>query len=92
MTEHAAKTRVQTNLVQDHHASITRCALSDASQMRLAQAGMMLNLRQLMVNSHGSYGIVSLCWWFGILGIPLSNNPFQKGILGIETAGPQTDN
>ena len=29
---------------------------------------------QLMVN-----------WWFGILGIPLSNNPFHKGILGIQT-------
>ncbi len=23
--------------------------------------------------------------WFGILGIPLSNNPFHKGILGIQT-------
>ena len=26
-----------------------------------------------------------LGWWFGILGIPLSNNPFHKGILGIQT-------
>ena len=36
-------------------------------------------------------------WWFGtlwfdILGIPLSNNPFHKGILGIQTTGPQTTN
>ena len=30
--------------------------------------------------------------WFGILGIPLSNNPFHKGILGIQTTGPQTTN
>ena len=36
---------------------------------------------QLMVN-----------WWFGILGIPLSNNPFHKGIQGIQTTGPQTTN
>ena len=27
-------------------------------------------------------------WWFGILGIPLSNNPFRKTILGIQTTGP----
>ena len=27
-------------------------------------------------------------WWFGILGIPLSNNPFHKGILGIQTTNP----
>ena len=37
---------------------------------------------QLMVN----------CWfgarWFGILGISLSNNPFHKGILGIQTTNP----
>ena len=26
--------------------------------------------------------------WFGILGIPLSNNPFHKGILGIQTTNP----
>ena len=30
--------------------------------------------------------------WFGILGVPLSNNPFHKGILGIQTTGPQTTN
>ena len=28
---------------------------------------------------------------FGILGIP-PNNPFHKGILGIQTTGPQTTN
>ena len=29
--------------------------------------------------------------WFGILGTPpLSNKPFHKGILGIQTTGPQT--
>ena len=27
-------------------------------------------------------------WWFGILGIPLSNHPFHKGILGIQTTNP----
>ena len=29
---------------------------------------------------------------FGILGVPLSNNPFHKGILGIQTTGTQTNN
>ena len=37
---------------------------------------------QLMVN----------CWfeapWFGILGVHPSNNPFNKGILGIQTTNP----
>ena len=34
-------------------------------------------------------------WWFGAgwfgirIGIPISNNPFHKGILGIQTTGPQ---
>ena len=37
---------------------------------------------QLMVN-----------WWFGLvvwdsIGMPLSNNPFHKGILGIQTSNP----
>ena len=27
-------------------------------------------------------------WWFGILGVPLCHNPFQKGILGIQTTKP----
>ena len=36
--------------------------------------------------------IGGLGWWFGILGIPRSNNPFHKGILGIQTTGPQTNN
>ena len=29
-----------------------------------------------------------LGWWFGILGVPLSNNPFHKGILGMQTTNP----
>ena len=29
--------------------------------------------------------IGGLGWWFGILEVPLSNNPFHKGILGIQT-------
>ena len=29
--------------------------------------------------------------WFGILGIPLSNNPFRNRILGIQTTRPQTN-
>ena len=29
--------------------------------------------------------------WFGILGIPLSNNPFHNRILGIQTTRPQTN-
>ena len=41
---------------------------------------------QLMVN----------CWfgarWFGILGVHPSNHPFYKGIPGIQTTGPQTNN
>ncbi len=32
-------------------------------------------------------------WWFGIrIGVTLSNNPFHKGIPGIQTTGPQTTN
>ena len=37
-------------------------------------------------------------WWFGVwwcgirFGVPLSNNPFHKGILRIQTTGPQTSN
>ncbi len=30
--------------------------------------------------------------WFGILGIPLSKNPFHKVIPGIQTTGPQGNN
>ena len=30
-------------------------------------------------------------WWFGILGVPLSNNPFDKGIPGIQTTIIQFD-
>ena len=45
-----------------------------------------LALGQLLVN----------CWfgarWFGILGVHPSNNPFHKGIPGIQTTGPQTNN
>ena len=33
----------------------------------------------------------SYCW-FGILRVPLSNNPFHRGIPGIQTTGPQTNN
>ena len=29
----------------------------------------------------------SFRWWFGILGMP-SNNPFHKGIVGIQTTNP----
>ena len=32
-----------------------------------------------------------LGWWFGI-GVHPSNNPFHKGILGIQTTGPQANN
>ena len=32
--------------------------------------------------------IGALDWCFGILGVPLSNNPFHKGILGIQTTNP----
>ena len=32
--------------------------------------------------------IGGLGWWFGILGLPLSNNPFHKGIPGIQTTNP----
>ena len=27
-------------------------------------------------------------WWFGILRVPLSNNPFDKGIPAIQTTNP----
>ena len=37
--------------------------------------------------SQGGYG---LGCWFGILRVPLSNNPFHRGILGIQT-GPQAN-
>ena len=43
-------------------------------------------LHQLIVN----------CWfgarWFGILRLPVSSNPFHRGIPGIQTTGPQTNN
>ena len=29
-----------------------------------------------------------LGWWFGIAGVPLSNNPFHRGIPGIQTTNP----
>ena len=29
-----------------------------------------------------------LGWWFGILGVPISNTPFPKGIPGIQTTNP----
>ena len=35
---------------------------------------------QLMVN-----------WWFGILGVPISNHPIPKGIPGIQTTNPTTN-
>ena len=31
---------------------------------------------------------IMVSWWFGILGVPLSNNSFHKGILGIQTTNP----
>ena len=43
--------------------------------------------KQLMITV-----VVGLGWRFGILEIPLSNTPFHKGILGIQTTGPQTSN
>ena len=37
----------------------------------------------------GFFGFqTGLGWWFGILGLPLSNNPFQKGIPNIQTTNP----
>ena len=32
--------------------------------------------------------IVGLGWWFGILGVPPSSNPFHKGIPGMQTTNP----
>ena len=60
---------------------------NDTHQDGVGDVGVCLGAtRQLMVN----------CWfgarWFGILRVPLSNNPFHKGILGIQTTGPQTNN
>ena len=35
------------------------------------------------------WGVICyLGWWFGILRVPLSNNSFHKGILGIQTTNP----
>ena len=32
-------------------------------------------------------------WWLGLVfWVSLSNNPFHKGMLGIQTTGPQTIN
>ena len=31
-------------------------------------------------------------WWFGILRVPLSNNPFHKCNPEVQTTGPQTTN
>ena len=36
--------------------------------------------------------VIGVGWWFGIPGIPLSNNPFHMWIPGIQTTGPQTNN
>ena len=41
-----------------------------------------ITLYQLMVIT------VGLGCWFGILGLPLSNNPFHKGIPNIQTTNP----
>ena len=41
-------------------------------------------------STSGKFG--GLACWFGILGLPFSNNPFHKGIQGIQTTGPQTTN
>ena len=46
-------------------------------------------LTRILANSY--YIIVGLDWWFGI-GVHPSNNPFHKGILGIQTTGPQANN
>ena len=51
----------------------------------------------------GGWGVaripmIMVDWWFEArwflirIGIPQSNNPFHKGILGIQTTGPQTTN
>ena len=39
-----------------------------------------------------SSATVYCSWWFGILRVPLSNNPFRTGIPRIQTTGPQTTN
>ena len=42
--------------------------------------------------STGKIQLMASCWcgarWFGFFGIPLSNNPFYKGIRGIQTTNP----
>ena len=40
------------------------------------------------LNQLNGYIIVGLGWWFGILRVPLSNNPFHRGIPGIQTTNP----
>ena len=40
------------------------------------------------LNQLNGYIIVGLGWWFGSLRVPLSNNPFHRGIPGIQTTNP----
>ena len=40
---------------------------------------------RFFLNTISQLLIVGLSWWFGILRVPLSNNPFHKGISGIQT-------
>ena len=59
-----------------HHGPGPRCT------MQCVGRNFQEKRNQLMVN----------CWfgarWFGILRVPLSNNPFHTGILGIQTTNP----
>ena len=38
--------------------------------------------------NHPSINYQLVHWWFGILGVVLSNNPFHKGFLNMQTTNP----
>ena len=53
-------------------------------------------LHKEMVHFPAIFQLMVKCWfgsrWFGILRVHSGNNPFHKGIPGIQTTGPQTNN
>ena len=65
-------------ICQCQRSTTSHLKLPKAHRTGLFSANPYVNLKDLMVN-----------WWFGILEVPLSSNPFHKGILGIQTANPK---
>ena len=82
----------------NHHCSFfekTLTVLGDKKIRQKQNSSNQIKLYNWVVNSSPNQLMLN-CWfgarWLGILWVQLSNIPFHKGIPGIQTTGPQTNN